>query len=951
MRCSLGTTNAVLRSVLSPHYFNYLHINPGSLKPHLSELTHIIRETNLMALAVSETWFTENTTSNSVAIPGFNLIRNDRQRIIENGNKKKGGGVAIYLKSGIKFKIIVKSRSNAITEFLFIEVDNGTGTKFALGVVYNPPSHTNFATLENHISPICCRYQHVIILGDFNINLQKDSPGLKKFNNLLLSCGLFSPRKIPTNFSHNGSPSQIDLVLMKDPTYNNLFNQLFFTPTTSHDLIFGSYSISMDKACTASSVKVRNLNKVPADKLQKAASLQNWNKIYTIADIDEQVEILTANIAELLEKFAPLRPIKTDIVPGVPWFTKELQTLIDRRNFYFNASKAELNPVRKAFFKSEYCKLRNEVTASKRKLQEKYHSKHFSLDLPIKKLWGNLRTFGVTTEKIAPAEGFTPSAFNKYFGSVFSKPTRKNPSPQPVNNPDTSRNFNFKTVSAAEINSIISSISTNAAGEDEIPISFIKKLCPFLIPFLTYIINNCITASYFPKLWKIAIVTPIPKIPNPPAVNDFRPISILPCLSKVLERILKDQLQSFVLDHNLLFEFQSGFRPKHSTNTALLKIVDDFTRALAKNKVTIAVFLDFKSAFDIVDYEVLIKKLSTQFRLSPSACSFMKSYLTDRKQRTRIGNEISELIRVTSGTPQGGILSALLFCLFINDFAKSLSVNVHLYADDSTLYCSAPPEKVAECAREMNDALSKIQNWALENKAIINPKKSFAMVISRKGEVVSPSLFIGNDEIAFTKSFKLLGLTLTPTLCWESHINKYIGKINGILFTLFKSQYLVPQATRLYLVKSLVLPLWLYCSNMLLGISQDSWDKLNKTFNLSIRYVYNLGPRDHLTGYRTKILGCDLTSFLKFRSCVFMHNLLKFQQPRYLFDLIEKNRHPRGGLLKVSEMNFPEQRKASFFVSGVHLWNSLDSHLRESTIRTDQFKDDCLKHFEALSKK
>lgn len=171
----------------------------------------------------------------------------------------------------------------------------------------------------------------------------------------------------------------------------------------------------------------------------------------------------------------------------------------------------------------------------------------------------------------------------------------------------------------------INRIGTNAIGEDGIPAIFIKKLSPLIVPFITYIVNNCLMKSYFPQLWKVANVKAIPKISNPTAVSDFRPISILPALSKVVESILKSQMQQFVSDHKLLFEMQSGFRPGHSTTTAMLRVTDDLSTALEREHVVALVLLDFKKAFDLVNHSLLLSKLRDKFNFSLEACKLLKS--------------------------------------------------------------------------------------------------------------------------------------------------------------------------------------------------------------------------------------------------------------------------------------------------------------------------------------
>lgn len=251
---------------------------------------------------------------------------------------------------------------------------------------------------------------------------------------------------------------------------------------------------------------------------------------------------------------------------------------------------------------------RNKVTCMKRNLQSKWIKTRLDPSISAKKLWKNLKTLGVTKYAENPASNFTANEFNEYFSSSFTHPSC------PVDNFDSLSNeknqFDFEVETSQDVVKVISLIQTNACGHDEISAAFIKKLVPFITPFLTYIINGCITKCYFPREWKIGIIKPIPKRKNPTTVEEFLPISILPCFS--LERIMHSQIIKFVDDHDLLYKCQSGFRSDLSTTTAMIKIVNDVAKAIEKNMVTILCCLDFSKPFDIVDHNILI---NTQFKL------------------------------------------------------------------------------------------------------------------------------------------------------------------------------------------------------------------------------------------------------------------------------------------------------------------------------------------------
>ena len=450
--------------------------------------------------------------------------------------------------------------------------------------------------------------------------------------------------------------------------------------------------------------------------------------------------------------------------------------------------------------------------------------------------------------------------------------------------------------------------------------------------------------SYFPVSWKIAIVNPIPKVTCPTDLSEFRPISILPSLSKVLERLMKNQLQEFLLRNEMLYPMQSGFRPKHSTTTALLKITDDISTALDSGQVVVASLLDFRKAFDVVNHDRLLLKLRSLFKISGRGCNFIKSYLTDRTQKVRVGSKLSELVAVTSGTPQGGILSALLFCLFINDLPTRLNASVHLYADDSTIYCTGPAPDLNHVVYKMNSELIKVEAWAKTNDVLINPSKSQAIIFSKNKIPNPPPIYIGTSMIPQVSEAKLLGFMLSSNLSLDTQITKMCGEIQGILHMLYKSQSFISVSVRLRLVKALIVPKFLYCAEIYVGCSRSMWDKLNLTFNSCLRYIFNVRKFTSVSLYLDKLFGCPLENYLQYRACVFLFNLLRTSEPNYLYSNINFPRHRRNGLLSLPAMRVSTQRNASFFVLGVRLWNYLNTDIRAS-ISVAQFKERCLSFF------
>lgn len=190
---SLSIRNVVLKASFNSNDLNFLHINPGSLKPHLDELRSLIKNVNVHLIAVSETWFSSKHNDILISIPGFSVLRHDRAN-------KRGGGIAIYVKNGIKCRIIEKSNPRANVEFMAIEIDNRCGEKIAAAVVYNPPSNTRLEPLKRFLNDVSIKYINCFFVGDFNLNLSSNSAPVRRFKEFLSSIDLHCPSEEPTNF-------------------------------------------------------------------------------------------------------------------------------------------------------------------------------------------------------------------------------------------------------------------------------------------------------------------------------------------------------------------------------------------------------------------------------------------------------------------------------------------------------------------------------------------------------------------------------------------------------------------------------------------------------------------------------------------------------------------------------------------------------------------------------
>ena len=282
----------------------------------------------------------------------------------------------------------------------------------------------------------------------------------------------------------------------------------------------------------------------------------------------------------------------------------------------------------------------------------------------------------------------------------------------------------------------IRSMSVNkASGLDELSCSVLKLARPVIVESLTYILNLSLSTGIFPTPWKEAKVLPLHKGGDMNDTNNYRPISILPVLSKIIERAVHEHVYSYLSSHNILNVHQSGFRPSHSTDTALIDMVDDWLTNINAGKLTGVAFIDLRKAFDTVNYDILLKKLCN-IGASYNTIKWFKSYLTERKQRVSFNGVVSGSSQLNTGVPQGSILGPLLFLIFINDMPDVIKHGkICMYADDTTLYVEGNDVNVI--SKQLTEDMENIAVWLNNNMLFLNTDKTKIMLLGSTSKLCS----------------------------------------------------------------------------------------------------------------------------------------------------------------------------------------------------------------------
>ena len=321
---------------------------------------------------------------------------------------------------------------------------------------------------------------------------------------------------------------------------------------------------------------------------------------------------------------------------------------------------------------------------------------------------------------------------------------------------------------------------------------------------------------------KTAKVIPIFKSGDQSIISNYRPVSVLNSFSKIFEKVYYKQLLNYLTDRNILYNFQFGFRPGHSTNLALTVLTDKISEALDNDDLIIGVFLDLSKAFDTVNHNILIKKLN-YYGISDTPLRWVTSYLTNRKQYVSYANVDSSQSMCVCGVPQGSILGPLFFLLYINDMINvSNTLFLILFADDSNAFIKG--KNINHIIHQLNDELHKLTEWLVANRLTLNLKKTHYVIFSsaKNNKHIYDDLIINNKVIDRVVSTKFLGVIIDAQLKFREHIAQIKGKIARGIGILCRAKKFFNIKTLTDLYYSFVHPYLSYCV--------EFWGNTNTTY-------------------------------------------------------------------------------------------------------------------------
>ena len=921
--------------------FSLIHLNIRSTAKNLNDFECYLSCLNhsFTVIGLSETWLNESN-KHCYSVNGYNHVSQCR-------DNRSGGGVSLYIQDYISYQHRSEfSRNESHIECIFIEIskdETGLTKDSVIGMIYRPPNQdiNKFTeTLADILQAIKQENKLLHIMGDFNINLLNVEHHLPSSEclELLYSFSLFPLITKPTRNTPNTS-TLIDNIYFNDMSFLNTINGILFSGITDH---FPIFTIISDSIVTRGSTlkKSRILSPKNIKNFENSLKSVSWADVKNTDDGPAAFDIFYKKFCKLYDESFPMQEVKPRYTNKKPWLSEGLKKSIKHKNKLY--IKQARTPTESNI--SNY-KLYKRLLNRALKKAERFHyetmleeNKHNS-----KKLWSILKdvinrkktlnapTRFIINNKIEQNHFAIANCFNMYFTNIGNDLAKKIPLTEhdPVSfiKSPIPESIYLSDVDVNEVVKTIVALKNASCGYDGIHAKILKKSYHLYIEPLVHVLNLSIKQGFFPNSMKIAKVIPLYKSGDSMKVSNYRPVSILPLFSKILERLMYNRLMSFIIKHKILYKYQFGFRKNHSANMALILLIDKIASAIEKGEFVLGVFLDFQKAFDTVNHTILLQKLN-KYGIRGTAYLWLEDYLKQREQFVSFINKDSNKATIRCGVPQGSILGPLLFLLYINDLVNiSPSLMPVLFADDTNIFLSG--RSLNEMITTMNEELQKIVVWLQANRLSLNVKKTHYIIFrsNRRLAHCDNSLFIDNKAIEAVEYTKFLGVTIDSQLSWQKHISVVKGKVARGLGIICKARKSLNKKSLITLYYSIMYPHFTYCIEVwgkASAIHIDSLFKLQKQTIKIIRSVPVRFPSKELFK-EMKIL--KLSQIYSLFCLTFIFKFLKGLLPDIFGEFFVHNRFIANRATRQENLlHIPRYRtclyEKTMKINGAKLWNA-----------------------------
>jgi hypothetical protein len=891
-------------------------------------------------------------------------------------NDNKGGGVAIIYKTHVDIRT-VRSKLTFVSFEHMITTITTKDKLFRIVNVYRPDYSQKHRITPNMffeefiklLDDIVLLPGILILTGDFNFHLEsvEDHYALRLLD-ILAEYSLYQLVSEPTH--ENGGT--IDLVVTSDKASVQELSVCKDCIGSDHNPIHFKLVCQLKPTGNIKETWIRDFRTLNLEAFKE--DLRKSPEVFNPSgDMDYSVDCYEKILTNLLNKYCPLKYIKFKKKPNSLWYNQDLRNL-----------KTEKRRLERKFIKSKdaadqenYRNIKRRYNWKIQDVRKSYYKKCLDeskgdirkLNKIINKLSGRDISFTLprhgTDKEIAENMSIF---FDQKIRSIREKisaetATLPNIEQTPANDIPSLDAFNI--INESDLKSIIDGMNTKFCSLDPVPTWLVKSCFEELKHLLIHIVNKSLhEENKFPSKHKHATIKPAIKDMDGDTeeYNNYRPISNTSFIAKLLEKTALIQLDTHVKTHNLHAENQSGYREKHSCETAMVKIINDMNYMIENGNMVALILLDLSAAFDTVDHEILTTRLRTDFGLTSQVLKWIVSYLTNRSFSVNIRKEHSNRQCLNYGVPQGSLLGPILFIMYtkdINEIANKHKLSIHMYADDTQLYIgfqAIDPTNVAITERTIHACLEEIKLWMNQNFLKINAGKTKFIIIGSPYQVRNHqgnAITLINDEdgkeLEKLHTVLSLGVTIDSTLSMKNFVNTKCSEAYFKLKNISRLRYYLDTSMRIMLVRNLILSKLDYCNAILANIPKYMINKLQRVLNASVRFIYDIKKHEHISYYVKKAHFLPVRKRVDFKLCTLVFKIIHKLAPTYLNNLV-KLHIPSRDLRVGRDSIMVEANKQSKTISSkmVEVWNQLPKHIRSAndiitfkkTLKTTYFKEE-----------